>query len=88
MLKKEIYIPKLKEIIAPYVENQENFTNISLDTDFINDLDINSANLVDIILDVEDAYGIEIDNEAMNRMTTVGSSIQVIQEKQELNSHS
>lgn len=88
MTNKEIYIPKLKEIIAPYVENQENFTNISLDTDFINDLDINSANLVDIILDVEDVYGIEIDNEAMNRMTTVGSSIQVIQEKQELNSQS
>ncbi|UZO80127.1 phosphopantetheine-binding protein [Aquimarina sp. ERC-38] len=78
---KALFIPKIKEIIAPYVENQENFENISLDTDFIQDLDINSANLVDIILDVEDAYQIEIDNDAMNRMTTVGASIEVIQEK-------
>ena len=81
MSENDPYISKLKEIIAPYVENQENFDKLTLETDFIQDLEINSANLVDIILDVEDAYGIEIDNEAMNRMTTVGSSIEVIQEK-------
>ena len=81
MSENDAYISKLKEIIAPYVENQENFDKLTLETDFIQDLEINSANLVDIILDVEDAYGIEIDNEAMNRMTTVGSSIEVIQEK-------
>jgi acyl carrier protein len=31
------------------------FDNFTADTDFIADLNINSANLVDIILDVEDA---------------------------------
>jgi acyl carrier protein len=36
------------------------------DTD-IADLNINSANLVDIILDVEDAFKIHIDNESMEK---------------------
>jgi acyl carrier protein len=36
------------------------------DTDFITDLNINSANLVDIILD-EDYFKIHIDNESMEK---------------------
>jgi acyl carrier protein len=62
MTKKEL-ITSLKKIIKPYSQNQEAFKNLSEGTDFINDLKINSANLVDIILDVEDEFGIEIDNE-------------------------
>ena len=34
-------------------------------TDFIKDLKINSANLIDIILDVEVGLGIVIDNDSM-----------------------
>jgi acyl carrier protein/phosphopantetheinyl transferase (holo-ACP synthase) len=40
-------------------------------TDFISDLNINSANLVDIILDVEDHFKIHIDNESMEKMVDV-----------------
>ena len=80
MTKEEI-LPKLKTIVEPYVENQENFQKLSYQTDFIKDLDINSANLVDIVLDVEDEFNIEIDNQAMEKMLTVEASIMVIQEK-------
>ena len=45
------------------------------------DLKINSANLVDIVLDVEEAYGITIDNESMERMLTVGAAMDIIKEK-------
>ena len=66
MTRKEL-ITSLKKIIKPYSQNQQAFENISEGTDFINDLKINSANLVDIILDVEDEFGIEIDNESMEK---------------------
>ena len=64
-------------------ENQpfQAFENISEGTDFINDLKINSANLVDIILDVEDEFGIEIDNESMEKMLSVKSAIDIIETK-------
>lgn len=72
---------KLKEIVKPYVQNQEAFENLSEQTDFVKDLQINSANLVDIALDVEDAFGIEIDNEAMEKMLSVGAALEIIQGK-------
>lgn len=74
-------IDDLKEIVRPYIQNQEAFENISEETDFINDLKINSANLVDVVLDIEDKYDIEIDNDSMDKMLNVKASLEVIQEK-------
>ncbi len=45
------------------------------------DLNINSANLVDIILDVEDAFEIHIDNESMEKMLTVKATLDIIEAK-------
>ncbi|MBP2831918.1 acyl carrier protein [Aquimarina sp. U1-2] len=72
---------KLKTIITPYVQNEEGLNNLSEETDFIQDLEINSANLVDVVLDVEDEFDIEIDNESMEKMLTVKASIEVIEGK-------
>ncbi len=80
-MSKEINIEELKSIIEPYVQNKENWDNLTDETDFINDLEINSANLVDIVLDIEDAFEIEIDNESMEQMLTIKSSITVIKDK-------
>lgn len=80
MTRKEL-ITSLKKIIKPYAQNQEAFKNLSEGTDFLNDLKINSANLVDVILDVEDEFGIEIDNESMEKMLSVKSAIDIIETK-------
>lgn len=83
MQTKDELIDQLKAIVKPYVQDETAFQNLTEKTDFINDLKINSANLVDIALDVEEAYDIEIDNEAMERMLTVGASVDIIREKLE-----
>ena len=80
MTKKEL-ITSLQKIIKPYVQDQEAFKNLSEETDFINDLKINSANLVDVILDVEDEFDIEIDNESMEKMLSVKAAIDIIEIK-------
>lgn len=74
-------IEKLKNIVKPYIKNQEAFDNLSESTDFITDLQINSANLVDIILDVEEEFDIIIDNQSMERMLDVKSTLGIIQTK-------
>ncbi|EDM36623.1 acyl carrier protein [Pedobacter sp. BAL39] len=74
-------INQLKLIVDAYTENKTALEQINEQTDFIKDLNINSANLVDIVLDVEQAFDIEIDNTSMERMLTVGASIAVIEEK-------
>ena len=78
---KEDIIKKLTAIVKPYVQNEDAFQKLTEDTDFINDLEINSANLVDIILDVEDEFSIEIDNDSMEKMLTVKATLEVIQNK-------
>ena len=71
----------LKEIVAPYVQNDDAFQDFNGKTDFLKDLEINSANLVDIVLDVEDEFNIAIDNEAMDKMLTVSDAVNLIELK-------
>ena len=74
-------IEQLKSIIKPYVNDAEAMKNLTESTDFITDLKINSANLVDIVLDVEEVFKIEIDNESMAKMLTVEATINIIKSK-------
>ena len=74
-------IEKLKNIVKPYIKNQEAFEDLSESTDFITDLQINSANLVDVILDIEEEFDIIIDNQSMERMLDVKSALEIIETK-------
>ena len=80
-MNKEQMINDLKEIITPYTENKEALSSITEQTDFLVDLKINSANLVDIILDIEEKFNIEIDNDSMAKMLNVKATIAIIEEK-------
>jgi len=80
-MEKELLIEKLKEIVKPYIQDQNAFDELSEETDFINDLKVNSANLIDIVLDVEDVFNIEIDNESMEQMLNVKKAVEIIQTK-------
>lgn len=80
MEKAEI-IQKLKDIISAYVTDKSQLTEVTESTDFIKDLKINSANLVDITLDIEEAFGIEIDNASMEQMLSVGAAVTIISDK-------
>jgi len=76
---REATLEQLKDIVRPYVQDQQAFDSISEETDFINDLKINSANLVDVILDIEEKFDIIIDNEAMKQMVNIKEAIGIIE---------
>ena len=78
---REEIIARLKPIVSTYVEDKDKLENLNEATDFIKDLRINSANLVDIVLDVEEEFGIVIDNLSMEKMLSVGASIDIIETK-------
>ena len=80
-MNREEAIIKLKAIVKPYVKDQEAFENLTEDTDFITDLKINSANLVDVVLDVEEIFDIVIDNESMEKMLDVKTALTIIETK-------
>jgi acyl carrier protein len=74
-------LDSIKKIVTPYTQRKEGLDNFNEHTDFIKDLEVNSANLVDVILDVEDEFNIEIDNESMSGMLTVGNAKNIIEQK-------
>ncbi|MDB5287679.1 MAG: acyl carrier protein [Mucilaginibacter sp.] len=80
MTRQEI-LSELKKVISPYTTNKEMLESIDENTDLIADLKINSANLVDIIIDAEAKFDIEIDYDSADKMVNVGNCIDVISEK-------
>lgn len=80
-MEREELIAKLKAIVTPYTHDAAALDSISYHTDFIKDLKINSANLVDVVLDVEEEFDIEIDNLEMARMLNVTATLEIIEAK-------
>lgn len=72
-------LEKLKGILEPYVQDKEALSILNEETDFLEDLKINSAHLVDIILDSEEVFDIEIDDEAAEKMMTVKAALEVFE---------
>ena len=83
-MEKNELITKLKSIVEPYIQDEEAFKNLSEETDFVKDLKINSANLVDVILDVEDAFDIRIENDEMEKMVSVKEAMILVNSKLEV----
>ncbi len=80
MTSEEIYI-KLEPIIKTYLPEDVSASDINRDSDLTRELNINSAHLVDIILDIEDVFNIEFKNEDMEKMRNVNDAISLIQQK-------
>lgn len=71
----------LKSIIKTYLPEDVQAGEISLDADLTRELNINSAHLVDVVLDVEDAFDIELNNQDMEELRTVNDAIRIISKK-------
>lgn len=80
-MNKQETLEKLKAIVKPFVKNEDAFINLNEETDFINDLQINSANLVDIVLDIEEVFDIEIDTVSMEQMSSIKIALAIIETK-------
>ena len=72
---------QLKGIVSQYLPEDVDTSQIKMDSDFIQELNINSANLVDIVLDVEDTFDIRLENEDMDGMKTVSDALRIIDAK-------
>ena len=71
-------LAKLKEIVKTYLPEDVSVDSVTQSSNFVTELNINSANLVDIILDLEDTFGIRLENEDMDEMQTVSDALNII----------
>jgi acyl carrier protein len=68
------------ELIKPFIR-QDPGQEITDDTFLDADLRVNSARMIDIVLESEDAFNILSDDASMGRLDTVGAAVTVIMEK-------
>lgn len=71
---------ELISIITPFVPEAEGI-DFSKNQDLINDLKINSAHIVDIVLDLEDKFDIMIEDDVIGQMNTLDDVVEAVDSK-------
>jgi acyl carrier protein len=66
------------ELVRPLSKNRTAVENISEDTSILEDLQVNSARLVDLILAFEDEFNIEVDDDAADLVKTIGDAVDML----------
>lgn len=72
---------RVLKIISPFSKNADALKAVSGNTRILEDLGVNSARLVDIILAFEDEFGIEIDDASADQVRTLEDAVRVITTK-------
>ena len=72
---------KVVKILTPYVKNQEALDNVGPETHILDDLKVNSARLVDVVLEFEDVFDIEIADDDVDNVETVQNAVVLIESK-------
>ena len=67
---------KLQEIIADVLN--VNADEVTMETKFVDDLGADSLDIFQIIMGIEEAFDIEIDNDDAEKIATVGDAVEQI----------
>jgi acyl carrier protein len=68
-------------ILKGYTKDASLLDKATMETHILNDLKVNSARLVDVIIKCEDVFGISIDDEEADKIRTIGDAVKVIKQK-------
>lgn len=69
---------KIREILAEQLDLDE--SKISMDSDIVEDLEADSLDVVDLVMSLEDEFGIEVPDEAIENFKIVGDIVRYIEE--------
>ncbi|MDO4832821.1 MAG: acyl carrier protein [Clostridia bacterium] len=69
---------KLRALIAEQLELDE--SEITMESELIDDLGADSLDVVDLVMTIEDEFEIEVPDEAIENMRTVGDAVKFIEE--------
>ena len=69
---------KIKDIIIEQLQVEE--SDVNMDTNLMKDLSADSLDAVEIIMAIEDEYGIEIPDEEAEKMQTAGDLVRYVEE--------
>lgn len=70
---------EVKEIIVKYIKIDED--KITLDSKLNEDLDADSIDIADVVMDIEDKYGFEFSDEDAESIVEIKDLVRVIEER-------
>jgi len=81
MDQKEVF-EKVVAILRPFAKNREALANVGLEMSIQKDLKVNSARLVDVVLEIEELFGIQVKDEDAEKVRTVGDAVSLVLRQQ------
>ncbi|MFZ5889467.1 MAG: acyl carrier protein [Myxococcota bacterium] len=68
-------------ILTPFVKAPDALSSCSAETTILGDLKVNSARLVDVMLEMEERFGIQVSDDEVDGLRTVGDAVQLVMTK-------
>lgn len=72
---------KMIEILRSYTKDPSVLDKATMETHILNDLKVNSARLVDVIIKCEDVFGITVEDDEADKIGTIGDAVAIIKAK-------
>ena len=69
---------KVREILCDQLDLEED--NVTMDSDIIEDFEADSLDVVDLVMSLEDEFSIEIPDEHIENVKTVGDIVHYIED--------
>ena len=69
---------KVREILCDQLDLEED--KVTMDSDIVEDFEADSLDVVDLVMSLEDEFNIEIPDEEIERIRTVGELVTYIEE--------
>ena len=69
------------EILRSYTKDPSLLDKATMETHILNDLKVNSARLVDVIIKCEDVFEISVEDDEADKIGTIGDAVAIIKTK-------
>ena len=65
-------------ILKPYVKDPRALAAATMETTLLKDLEVNSARLVDVVLEIEDKFDISVSDKDADKVRTIGDAVSLV----------
>ncbi len=69
---------RIREIICDQLDLEED--KVTMDSDIMEDFEADSLDVVDLVMSIEDEFGLEVPDDQIENFRTVGDAVRYIEE--------